>query len=93
MIMWFCSHKCQRVNIVACEGLQFADFIEDVLGHILAARIEDVFFVAEDVVEGSAGGVVSQLSSVFTLHGRIIILELSSGININVVTANDQKWV
>jgi len=44
-------------------------------------------------VEGSAGGVVSQLSSVFTLHGRIIILELSSGININVVTANDQKWV
>jgi hypothetical protein len=63
--------KGERVDLVAGDGLEAVDLLEDVLGEELAARVEDVVLIFEDVGEGRAGGVVPKFSLVSSLHGII----------------------
>lgn len=63
--------------------------MEDVFREELAARVEDVVLIFEDVGDGGTGGVVSQLALVSSLHGKNIMeeaLELVDAIEFDIIT-------
>lgn len=69
------ADKGQRVDLIAVDGGRSADLLEDVFGEELAARVEDIVLVLEDVGNRRTGGVVPQLALVSSLHGINIIIE------------------
>ena len=93
-------YESKGVDFVAGEGWKFVYLFEDVLGEVLGGRVKDVSLVSEDVFEGGAGDVVSELSLASFLHGIITsstfenydnITSHSSHINITVFTQNYVK--
>lgn len=71
VLVWFFADEGEGVDVIAGDGLGTADLVIDVFRQELAPRIEDVFLVAEDVWEGSAGCVMSQLALTSSIHGII----------------------
>jgi hypothetical protein len=67
-LVGFVLHEGQRVYLVAGQRWKFMDLLEDILRQVLAARVDDVLLVAEDVAVGCAGDVVPQLSLGASIH-------------------------
>lgn len=62
MLVGLVLDKRQGVDFIAGEGGEPMDLFVDVFGEVLAARVEDILLVPENVVEGGAGYVVAQSS-------------------------------
>lgn len=75
MLMRLIADKGVRVDLIAVDGGRLADLLEDVFREELAARVEDVVLIFEDVGDGGTGGVVAQLALVSSLHGKNIMEE------------------
>ena len=79
----------QRVDLVAVDAGGSADLLEDVFGEELAAGVEDVVLVLEDVGDRGTGSVVAQLALVSSLHGKYIMHRRtirSAVIEFNIIT-------
>jgi hypothetical protein len=62
------AYEGEGVDFVAGDALEVVELVVDVFGQVLAARVEDVGLVLEDVGEGRAGGVVPQLPFTSSIH-------------------------
>lgn len=69
------ADKGQGFDLIAVDGGRPANFLEDVFGEELTARVEDVVLIFEDVGDGGTGGVVPQFALVSSLHGKNIMEE------------------
>lgn len=61
VFVWLSFVEGEGVDVIAGDGLEVADFLEDVFGEVLAAWLDDVAFVFEDVGERGAIWVIAQL--------------------------------
>jgi hypothetical protein len=71
VLMGFVADEGEGVDLIAGDVLEAANLVVDVFRQELAPRVEDVVLVPEDVWEGSAGGVVPQLTLTSSIHGII----------------------
>lgn len=68
MFVGLAADEGEGVDVVAGDELILADLVVDVFGEELAARVEDVVLVFEDVGEGRARGIVPQLPLTSSIH-------------------------
>lgn len=59
VIVGFTAGEGERVDIITCDILEPANFVENIFRKVLAAWTEDVLLVFKDIIEGSARSVMT----------------------------------
>lgn len=83
MLVRLVLDESQRVYLVTCHRRKFVDLFINVFRQVLAARVENVLFVPEDVLEAGTRYVVAELSLGPLFHGINYMCSIEKGLKLS----------